>query len=170
MAAMPASQSFDVAIVLGAPSRPDGTPSPAQRRRVRAAVALAESGRAGHLLMSGGPVTDARAEAVTMRDLALAQGIAADRVTIEDRSLNTIGNARLSAPIIVWHGWRRLAVVTDVFHLPRAIYVFRRHGLPAIGIPAYPEDWPRSEWWLAWLREAAALPWTVLRVEGRRWL
>jgi len=28
---------------------------------------------------------------------------------------------------------------------------------------------PTAEWWLAHLREAAALPWTVLRVERRLW-
>ena len=163
------SQPFEVAIVLGAPARPDGSPSPAQRRRVLAAVALVREGRAERLLMSGGPVLHPAPEAAMMRDLALAEGVAPERVLVEDRSINTIDNARRSGPIIAHHRWRRLALVTDVFHLPRALYVFRRFGLAATGIAAYPQGWPRSEWWLAWGRELLALPWTLLRVEARRW-
>jgi len=166
MAASP--ESFDAAIVLGSPPLPDGTPSAAQRRRVHTAVALARGGRVGYLLMTGGPVAHPIPEAVTMAALAIKSGLAADRVVIEDRATNTIDNARLSAQIVAARGWRRLALVTDAYHLPRALYVFRRAGLRVVGVPARREGTPRPDWALAWLREAVALPWTVLRVEARR--
>ena len=159
---------FDAAIVLGSPPRLDGTPSGAQRRRVRAAVGLALRGQVGHLLMTGGPVAHPTPEAVTMAALAVEYGLAAERVAIEDRALNTIDNARRSAMIVAERGWRRLALVSDAYHLPRALYVFRRAGLVVSGIPASSPDTPRPDWWLAWAREAAALPWTVLRVEMLR--
>lgn len=159
---------FDAAIVLGSPPRPDGTPSAAQRRRVRTAIVLAQSGRVGHLLMTGGPVVHPVPEAVTMGELAIEHGLAAERLVIEDRAVNTIDNARLSAEIVATRGWRRLALVTDAYHLPRALYVFRRAGLGVVGVPAWREGTPRPDWALAWLREAVALPWTVLRVEARR--
>lgn len=164
----PSPNFFDAAIVLGCPPRPDGTPSAAQLRRVRIAVALARDGRAGHLLMTGGAVAHPTPEAVMMRELALGSGLASERVVIEDRAVNTIDNARRSAVIIAERGWRRLALVSDAYHLPRALYVFRRAGLGVVGVPAWREGAPRPDWALAWLREAVALPWTVLRVEARR--
>lgn len=155
---------FDAAIVLGAMVRPDGSPSAALERRSLHAAGLALSGQVGHLVMSGGPVAHPTPEARVMRDLAVAAGVPPERVLTEERSRNTIENARLSAPLVAERGWSRLLVVTDAYHLPRALYVFRRLGLPVQPSGARP-DRPRPEWWLAFAREAAALPWTVLRVE-----
>ncbi|OAN47852.1 YdcF family protein [Magnetospirillum moscoviense] len=160
----PIAVEFDVAIVLGAKVLPDGRPSPALARRVAHAVALARADLVGHLLMSGGPVSHPVPEAHVMRDLALAAGIAPTRVHVEDRSHNTIDNARLSAPIIAAQGWGRVLVVTDSFHLPRARYIFRRSGLTVAGFPARP-DRLGAEWWLAHGREVFAFLKTIYRLE-----
>lgn len=158
---------FDAAIVLGAMLRPDGSPSPAMERRVARGVALLAEGRVRHLLMSGGPVGHPTPEAWAMRDLALAVGVPAAQIVVEDRSRNTIENARLSAPLAAARGWRRLLVVSDAYHLPRALYVFRRFGLSVHPAAARPQR-PGRDWWAAWLREAAAMPWTVIRVERKK--
>ena len=100
-----------------------------------------------------------------MRALALADGVDPDRVHVEDRARNTIENALFSAPLVRAQGWRRLVVVTDAFHVPRARYVFRRLGLPADWASVRPAR-PSARWWLAHAREVAALPWTVWRVEA----
>ena len=160
----PAVDAYDVAIILGARLRPDGSPSPALERRVRHGIALVQAGRAAALLMTGGGV---RPEAPVMRDLAVAAGVPADRVHVEARARNTIENALFSAPLIRAAGWRRLLVVTDSFHRPRAAYIFRRFGLDVAVAGVRPEQ-PSGQWWLAHLREAVALPWTMLRVEARR--
>ncbi len=159
------SPRYDAAIVLGAMVRPDGSPSPAMARRVARAVRLIHDGRAGHLLMSGGPVRHAVPEAHVMRDLAMAAGVPADRVHVEDASVNTIGNALLSRPIVAEQGWERLLVVTDACHMARSLYTFHRLGLKVRAAPAWPWGIPGWEWYMAWLREAFALPWTILRVE-----
>lgn len=160
--------SYDAAIVLGAMVRPDGSPSPAMARRVGHAVALARDGMVKHLLMTGGAVRHPTPEARLMRDLAVAAGIPAARVTTEEGSLNTIGNALLCRPLIAQQGWERLLLVTDACHLPRSLYVFHRLGMPVRPAAAMPDGWPHREWWWAWLREAAALPWTVMRVEREK--
>lgn len=157
--------TYDVAIILGARLRPDGSPSPALARRVRHGVALARAGQAGALLMTGGATGGLAPEAQVMRDLALASGLPAERVHVEERARNTIENALFSAPLIRQAGWRRLLVVTDSFHRPRAAYIFRRFGLEVAVAGVRPEQ-PSGQWWLAHLREAAALPWTMLRVEA----
>jgi uncharacterized SAM-binding protein YcdF (DUF218 family) len=157
--------TFDAAIVLGAMVRPDGSPSPAMVRRVGQGVRLIQAGRVGHLLMSGGAVRHAIPEAHVMRDLALAAGIAADRVHVENASVNTIGNALLSRPIVEERGWKHLLVVTDACHMVRSLYTFHRLGLKVHAAPAWPSRTPGREWYVAWIREAFALPWTIIRVE-----
>lgn len=158
---METADPFDVAIVLGARVRPDGTPSAALERRVRHAVGLAEAGAVRHLLLTGGPVAHPTPEAQAMRDLALALGLPAERLTVEDCARNTIQNALLSAPILERHGWGKAVLVTETWHLPRALYVFRRLGLAVTGSGAG----AGPGWWLAALREVGALPWTMIRVE-----
>lgn len=86
---------------------------------------------------------------------------------MEDKALNTIQNAVRSATMANAMGWTRLLVVTDTFHVLRARYIFRRFGLMADMAGARP-DRPSRDWWLAHLREMAALPWTVIRVERAR--
>ncbi|KAF0223696.1 MAG: hypothetical protein FD176_1722 [Rhodospirillaceae bacterium] len=154
---------FHCAIVLGAKVMADGSPSPALARRVAHAAALAQGGRVAHLLMSGGAVNHPTPEAQVMRNLAMAAGIAADRIVIEDRSRNTIGNARYCAPIIAAHGWTRLLLVTDTFHLPRARLIFARHGLTVALSGARPES-VSAEWLMAHLREIPAMMKTLYRL------
>lgn len=157
-------ETYDAAIVLGAKIEADGRPSPAMARRVAHALTLLQNGRVGALLMTGGATTMVTPEAIVMRRLAVELGAPPERVHVEDRARNTIENALLSAPLVRRHGWRRLVVVTDSFHLPRAWYIFRRFGLKVDMAGARPEQATR-DWWLAHLREAAAIPWTILRVE-----
>lgn len=156
--------AYDVAIILGAALRNDGTPSPAMVRRVGQGVELLRTGRAGALLMTGGATNSATPEARVMRDLALAAGVPATQVHVEEHALNTIQNALLTAPMVRRNGWRRLLVVTDSFHRPRAAYIFRRFGFEVTVAGVRPER-PTGQWWAAHAREALALPWTILRVE-----
>ena len=154
---------FDCAIVLGAKVNSDGSPSPALARRVAHAVDLARAGRVGHLLMSGGPVNHPVPEAHVMRDLAIAAGLAAGRVHVEECSRDTIGNARHCLPIIAAQGWGRLVVVTDSFHLPRTRLIFAAHGLTASASGVRP-DRISAEWIIAHLREIPAMAKTVYRL------
>lgn len=163
----PPVDGYDVALVLGARLRDDGTPSSALVRRVAHGVELLNASAVGHLLMSGGPTSPAGTEAAVMRDLALAAGVEAGRITVERRALNTIQNALFCRGILRRRGWRRVLVVTDAFHVPRSRYIFARLGLEATVIGVRPAR-PSAQWWLAHLREAAALPWTMLRVEAFR--
>lgn len=163
----PAVDAYDVAIVLGARLRPDGGPSPALARRVGHGVALVQAGRAHALLMTGGATSSAVPEARVMRELALAAGVPGALVHVEEQARNTIENALFSAPLVRQRGWRRLLVVTDSFHLPRTRYIFARLGL-AVALAGVRPARPSAQWWLAHAREAAALPWTMLRVEALR--
>ncbi|HLO75740.1 MAG TPA: YdcF family protein, partial [Magnetospirillum sp.] len=92
--------AYDVAIILGARLRQDGSPSAALARRVRRGVQLWHGGRARALLMTGGANSAPVAEARVMRDMAVAYGVMPDHVLTEERARNTIENALLVAPLV----------------------------------------------------------------------
>lgn len=123
----------DAVVVLGAPPVAPGVAGPVLERRVRHGVAVLRERGACHLVLSGGTVGPPPAEAEIMRALALAQGIAADCVVVEDRSRNTFENALYTGLIMRRRGWRRMIVVTDAFHMPRTLFVYRRLGLRVTG-------------------------------------
>ena len=74
-------------------------------------------------------------------------------------------NVRLSLRLLANTGWRRLMVISDVYHLPRALWTFRRYGVAVTG--SAPEPPPSFPLWSAQLREACAFPLTVWKVARR---
>lgn len=158
---------IDAAIVLGAALNPDGSPGPALRRRVAAGAALVRAGRAPRLVLSGGAVRHHRSEAEVMHALALRHGVPPEALVLEPDSRNTLENARNCRRILAANGWRRVAVVTDGYHLPRALYVFRRLGMDAEGVAAARP--PGRAWRVAaCVREAGAFLLYLPRVERAR--
>lgn len=139
----------DAVVVLGAAVIAPGVPGPALVRRTRAGVAAFHALDAGHLLVSGGVVGAPPAEAQLMRAIAVEMGVAAARIVVEDRARNTFENAVYAGREIRKRGWRRVVVVTDGYHLRRALYVFRRLGL-AVGGHGVPR--PREISPLSWSR------------------
>lgn len=141
----------DAVVVLGAGG-------PALRRRLVHGVGVLRGSGAAYLLLSGGIVGGALSEAAVMRALAIKLGVEAARIIVEDRSRNTFENAVYSGRIIGDRGWRRVIVVTDAYHMPRALYVFRRLGLAAVGAPVGKcAGTSRWRWYASYLRESAAL-------------
>ena len=105
-----------------------------------------------------------------MAAMARDAGIGAENIVIEARSLNTLENAALSAAKMEKRGWRRAIVVTDNFHLPRALFTFRRFGVEVTGsaAPGVRADMSVKRIAVAWAREAVALPvYSVRFLSGR---
>jgi uncharacterized SAM-binding protein YcdF (DUF218 family) len=123
----------DAVLVLGAAMAAPGVPGQALVRRLEHGVAVFFAQNAQHLLVSGGVVGPPPAEAHAMRDLARARGVPAERIVVEDAARNTFENAIYAGRIIRDRGWARVILVTDAFHLRRALYVFRRLGLEVAG-------------------------------------
>lgn len=109
--------------------------------RVAAAARAWRAGRAPAILLSGGPSASTRgvSEARIMADALAELGVPATAIVLEDASADTRGNAERSARIAGERGWRRAIVVTSALHMPRALYWFKRAGLPALPLaPAAP--------------------------------
>lgn len=159
----------DVIVVLGAAVWPEGKPSPSLARRTRHAARLFHEGVAKRLILSGGVKRHSPAEAVVMREIALREGVPLGSIILDDRARNTIATARNCAAIMTQQGMRTAVVVTDGFHMPRALLIFRWLGIEATGsAPARARRQAPSASLMAHsLREIIAAPWTVLRLLTR---
>jgi uncharacterized SAM-binding protein YcdF (DUF218 family) len=87
---------------------------------------------------SGALIDDGDAEAKFAARLLESLGIARSRITLEDRSRNTLENAVFSKAIVQPKPGERCLLVTSAYHMPRAIGVFRKAGFP---VEPYPVDW-----------------------------
>lgn len=101
------------------------------------------------LLVTGGAPLGGEPEAEIMRRILSSDyGLAAKWV--ETASNTTLENARLSAPLLRSAGVRRIALVSQAWHLRRAAGFFRAQGLTvypaATGFIRY--DGPHWTWWL----------------------
>jgi uncharacterized SAM-binding protein YcdF (DUF218 family) len=104
--------------------------------RVRHGAQLA--GRWGlPVLVTGGKPLDAeRSEAAVMAEMLSGEFGVPVRWQ-EDQSVDTAGNARLSAAILHPAGIRRIALVTQAFHMPRAAALFEAAGFEVVRAPTH---------------------------------
>ncbi len=154
----PEANLFDVIIVLGTPVDADGKPSPTMRRRVTRGIELYRQGRARRLFFTGG--LGRPLEAAAMRDLALDAGIPEKHIILEPTATTTLENAVRSSRLMSEQGYSSALIVSDRFHLPRAVLVFRCVGVDAKG--AGVATWlpgPLRKWWRYPIYEACAFVW-----------
>ena len=83
-------------------------------------------------------IFDERPEAEFALRLLESLGVAKGRVVAEDKSRNTVENARFSRELAQPKPGERWLLVTSAYHLPRAVGIFRKAGFP---VEAYPVDW-----------------------------
>ncbi len=122
-----------VAIVFGAQVYADGTPSAMLRDRIETAVALYRAGNVQKIIMSGDNRFDNYNEPLAMMAYAIERGVPPEDIQPDyagRRTYDTCYRARdifqVDAPILV----------TQKFHLARAIFTCRALGLDAVGVSA----------------------------------
>ena len=121
----------DCILVLGAGLQPDGRPSPMLSERIRTGVALYKAGASARLLMSGDHGTKGHDEVNAMKDAALAAGVPSEAVFMDHAGFSTYDSMYRARDIF---GAKKLVVVTQEYHLPRALWIARRMGLEAVGV------------------------------------
>jgi SanA protein len=155
-----------VAIVFGAQVLPGDRLSAALAHRVDAAIELYRAGKVAQLLMTGDNREDTYNEPDAMRDYAIARGIPASAILTDPAGLRTYDScARARAVYGVGAG--EAIVVTQEYHLPRAIYTCVGLGVDAVGFVAAPFSGPRAREaelrehparWLAWWQITISRP------------
>jgi SanA protein len=140
------------ALVLGAQVKPDGQPSGMLADRIRAAEELYRAGRVDKLLLSGDHGRVGYDEPGTMRRVMLADGIPARDIFTDHAGFDTWDSAQRAKRVF---DVQSAVVVTQGFHMARALFDARRAGLKATGFTADLRDYGPVLRKLE-LREAAA--------------
>lgn len=130
-AEVPARQ---VAVVFGASVRGKQL-SATLERRVEAAVELHRRGRVERILVSGDNSSPYYNESDAMRRRVLALGVPEEDVVSDFAGFSTYETLYRARELF---GVRRPVLVTQGYHLPRALYIARGLGLDAVGLEAEP--------------------------------
>lgn len=152
-----------VALVLGAGVRSDGQPTPFLAARLDVAVDLWQRRKVAVVLVSGDNRSHRHDEPSAMRRYLRAAGIPADRIVADYAGRDTYDSCARARRIF---GVDRLVVVSQAYHLPRALATCRALGIDAIGVgdETMRADAPRA-WEEGRLRErlaAVKAAWDVL--------
>lgn len=121
------------AIVFGAGLWRDGTPTPVLRDRVQTAANLYFAGKVEKLLMSGDNRFVNYNEPESMRQYALSLGVPDEDIVLDYAGRRTYDTCYRARDIF---GLRSAILVTQGFHLPRAIYLCNMLGVEGVGVPA----------------------------------
>jgi vancomycin permeability regulator SanA len=141
-----------VAIVFGAGIQSNGDPSPMLADRVDAAVALYRLGKVQRILMTGDNGREDYNEVAAMKRYAVRQGVPAERVNLDYAGFRTYDSCYRAKAIF---GVTKAILVTQGYHLPRALYLANSFGIDAVGLKAGNDWYSGQDFFLA--REAAAL-------------
>ncbi|MFT3660302.1 MAG: YdcF family protein [Gordonia sp. (in: high G+C Gram-positive bacteria)] len=119
-------------IVLGAKAA-DGEPGAYLRNRLDVAVDLHRRGVVDRIVSSGNDHDDAGNEVQVMRSYLAARGVPHERIVDDPIGLNTAATCRRAA---AEYGVRRALIVTQDFHVGRAVGLCRAEGIDVLGVIA----------------------------------
>ncbi|MCW2139265.1 SanA/YdcF family protein [Actinoplanes cyaneus] len=143
--------SAPVALVLGAQVNPDGEPSAFLAARLDLARDLYRAGKVKAILVSGDHAAWSYDEPGAMMVYLVARGVPADRIVMDHAGFDTYDSCARAHRIF---GVRQAIVVTQSFHVPRAVALCRTLGIESTGVGddtarAYRPLWARGrvrEW------------------------
>lgn len=131
-------QALDVppsraAIVFGAGLLRDGTPSPVLKDRVATAVSLYQAGKVEKLLMSGDNRFVDYNEPAAMKEFAMSMGVPEDAIVLDYAGRRTYDTCYRAKEIF---GLQEAILVTQRYHLPRALFTCQGMGISVNGAAA----------------------------------
>jgi len=121
------------AVVFGAGLFRDGSPTPVLRDRVATAAELYFSGKVQKILMSGDNRFVDYNEPAAMYDYAVSLGVPAEDIVLDYAGRRTYDTCYRAGAIF---GLDDVILVTQKFHLPRAIFLCNQMGAHATGVQA----------------------------------
>jgi SanA protein len=142
-----------IAIVFGAGLTRSGEPTAVLSDRVTVAVELYQRGMVNKLLLSGDNRFENYNEPEAMRRTAVKLGVPDEDLVLDYAGRRTYDSCYRAREIF---GVNRAILVTQAFHLERALYLCDAFGIESVGVIADRRNYAggAQTWWL--LREAIA--------------
>ncbi|MSU73542.1 hypothetical protein EXS56_00175 [Candidatus Kaiserbacteria bacterium] len=122
----------EVALVLGA-SVYRGRPMPILAERADTAIALYKRGMVSKILVTGDNGALTHDEVTPVRKYLLDAGVASQDIFLDHAGFDTYSSMYRAREVFLVHS---LTIVTQDFHLPRALWIARHLGLDAYGVVA----------------------------------
>lgn len=126
-------ENADCILVLGCGVLPDGTPSAMLTDRLKQSITLYTSGAAPKLLMSGDHGQESYDEVNTMKQYALDAGIPSADIFMDHAGFSTYESIYRARDIF---GCKKIIIVTQKYHLHRALHIAKALGVEAYGVSA----------------------------------
>lgn len=141
----------DCIIILGAGVRDDGTPSHMLEDRLLRGLEVYETGAAKKILVSGDHGREEYDEVNTMKDFLTKRGVPSEDVFMDHAGFSTYETMYRAKEVF---GADKAVVITQEYHLYRALYVAKALGLDAYGVSSNLRTYVRQEFFS--FREAIA--------------
>lgn len=125
-------KEYDAILILGSGVR-GNTPSPILKERLETGIALYKNGIAPKIIMSGDHGKKYYDEVNIMKDYAIQQGIPSEDIFMDHAGFSTYESMYRAGYIF---GVKRMVVVSQEYHLYRAIYIAKRLNIDVIGANA----------------------------------
>lgn len=146
------SSSYEVALVFGTSQfLRSGRSNPHYYGRIDLAALLYHQGHVEHLLLSGDNRTLYYNEPGKMQQDLLDRGVPVEAMTLDSAGFSTFDSLKRSRDV---YGLDQLLLITQGYHLPRALFIADHLGLKTSGCAAEGPEWSAMR--KVWLREVAA--------------
>lgn len=123
----------EIALVPGAATWLDGNISSIFRDRIDKAIALYDAGKVTKILVSGDNGTNSYNEVDPAREYLLSHGVPIEAIYLDYAGFDTYSTMYRAGEIFEISS---AVIVTQKFHLPRAVFLARTRGINALGVQA----------------------------------
>lgn len=134
------------AVVFGAGLRRDGRPTTVLADRVSTAVALYQQGKVKTLLMSGSSNSTGYDEAAAMLEFAIQLGVPQEDILVDPEGDRTYLTCARAKDIF---GVERALLITQRYHLPRALILCDALSIESEGVAADLRPYSAQTMWSA---------------------
>ncbi len=125
-------KKYDAIIILGAGLSGDG-PSPMLKERLDKGIEFYKAGIAKYIVMSGDHIKNDHDEVNVMKEYAIENGVESGNIFMDHAGISTYDSIIRAKEIF---GLEKIMIVTQEYHLYRALYIARELGLDADGADA----------------------------------
>lgn len=130
-------KDIDAILVLGAGIRND-KPSPMLEDRLLKSIELYEKGLTSKLIMSGDHIKEDYDEVNIMKKYAIDKGVKSSDIFMDHAGISTYDSIYRAKEIF---GVKKMVIVTQEYHLYRALYIAKSLGIEAYGVSAEKIDY-----------------------------
>lgn len=162
-----ADKEADCIMVLGAGVRADGNPSWMLEDRILIGEDLYNAGASGKLLMSGDHGREEYDEVNTMKNYAINDGIPSSDIFMDHAGFETYDSLYRAKEIF---GVKKLIIVTQKYHLYRALYIAKSMGIEAYGVPSDLRDYSKMQYYRIareWLARVKSFGKCIMKPESK---